>query len=251
MRSSHVSVATGADKRSVYVVTEHLGRMVPVGELSFSNGRYVFGYTCGALHLGARTHVVPLPGLPNLTQRYQSKTLFPVFLAALDLHRADDLRAALRARRLDLDAADFLSMLAVPTRLHTPQMLVTVPSLRGDHEGAFRCRFFTPGPARSAPPIGALTVGQLLRVNLVQADGGKRRRVEIVTANGEFIDWLPEFLVAELVPVWRSGLSLRVELLANESHATARDERLLIELSGRWPDGYTPMQLLVFSPIVI
>ena len=243
MQSSHLSVAAVADKRSVFVVTEHLGRTVPVGELSYTNGRYGFVYTCGALHLGARTQVVPLPDLPNLTQRYHSKTLFPVFESTL-------------ARRHEganpdwqLDGEQTLSELAIPTRLPTTQLLVTMPNLRGNYDGMFCCQFYVRETVDAT--TRDLAAGQLLQANLVQDELGRRARVQLTSAKGQPVDWVPEFLADELAPVWRSGLSLRIELLVDRGQSAPRDERYLIELSGRWPSGYTPMQLLVFSPIVI
>ncbi len=251
MQSSLVSAAAVADKRSVFIATEHLGRIIPVGELHCSASRYTFGYTCGALHLGARTQVVPLPGLPNLTQRYHSKTLFPVFepLAAFDGSPAA--RERWRSRGLDPETDDALSMLALPTRLPTPQLLFTIPSIRGDLEGLFKCRFFVRGPGRGAPVADTLVPGQMLRAELVTADDGRRQRVALTLPDGEFLDWAPEFLAVELVPIWRSGLSLRVELLANHRLTSSPDEQLLMEIGGRWPAGYTPMNLLVYTPIVI
>ncbi|HPF26075.1 MAG: hypothetical protein R3F58_14940 [Steroidobacteraceae bacterium] len=251
MQSSLVSAAAVADKRSVFIATEHLGRIVPVAELLYSMGRYTFSYTCGALHLGARTQVVPLPGLPNLTQRYHSKTLFPVFQPLVAFDGSPASRERWRIRGLDPEADGAYSMLALPTRLPTPQLLFTIPSIRGDLEGLFKCRFLVRGPGRGSPVADGLVPGQVLRAELVIADDGRRQRVALTLPDGVFIDWAPEFLAAELLPIWRSGLSLHVELLANHRATSNPDEQLLLEVGGRWPAGYTPMNLLVFAPIVI
>jgi hypothetical protein len=236
---------------SVYLALEQHGNAFPIARLDRRAGRYTFRYTSGALQLGSAARVLPLPTFPKLTQRYESRELFPAF-AALIPEPASARRAEFAiARGFDPGESDEMALLSVPTPLDAAGTVKTLPNLRGNENGRFDFRVFLRGPGADSPLAKTLRPGQPLWTNLLVADGGRSMNVMIVNERQELIDYLPPLVSQEISAVLGSGFRPTLEIVRINEPPHPAEQRLLVHIRGQWPARYEPMQRVAFAPILI
>jgi hypothetical protein len=238
--------------QSLVVVFEHKGAWIPVARLTRRAGRYIFQYTTGALQLGSSTRAIPFKAFPKLTQRYESRELFPLFAAAIpgELNSAAR-QAFLAARGLEANETDPMTILAVPTVLDSGGTLLTLPNLRGDENHRFDFKIMLRGPAADSLMAKHLHPGQPLWLSSLFGGDARKSNVFILDERREVVDTVPPLIAQEIAPMLGMGARPTVELIQLNESPSPPTERLLVRIRGQWPDRYEPMQRVAFAPILI
>jgi hypothetical protein len=156
---------------------------------------------------------------------------------------------------LDLpQTAEPAEILAVGGGYRATDNFEVFPKLERRPDGSFRCRFFLHGMRHVSPAalkrLERLQPGEQLYVTLELTNPATTLAVQIQTTDYHMIGWAPRYLVNDLVQAMAQapqGYAAKVVRL-NPLPAPSK-QRLLVELSGNWPD-YEPMASGDFEPLI-
>lgn len=227
----------------------------PIGRLDILSvpRHYRFRYTRGAEKAQKEAHFHPLYDFPEWGRAYESSELFPLFQNRVISPGRTDFHDYLRM--LDLpDTAQPAEILEAGGGGRATDNFEVFPRLERNPDGSFRCRFFVHGSRHSNSAaiqrIDSLMPGENLYITIELTNPVSRLAVQIETEDYHVIGWAPRYLVNDLVKAIahaRGGYQAHV-VRVNPQPAPSR-QRLLIELSGSWPD-YEPMSSEEFVPLV-
>jgi hypothetical protein len=227
----------------------------PVGRLDVRSTprSYRFRYTQGAELAREQAGFEPLFDFPEWKRSYESSELFPLFQ-----------NRVISAERKDF--TDYLRMLDLPRTAEPAEILEVgggyratdnfevFPKLERRPDGSFRCRFFLHGmrhvTAAAMARLDALQPDEQLYVTLELTNPATTLAVQLQTSDYHMIGWAPRYLVDDLMRAMAhapKGYAAKVVRL-NPSPAPSK-QRLLVELSGSWPD-YEPMATGHFEPLI-
>jgi hypothetical protein len=244
---------------SLFLAWQDSGRSrawFPIGRLDAdpSQSRFFFGYTHGAERAAQVAGLRPLESFPDFRKTYESGELFPLFKnRVMDSERVD---FGDYLRQLDLapESADPISILAVTGGTRQTDNLEVFPKIAQQSDGRFRCRFFLHGSRYVNPDaqraLQSLSAGDALRVALELNNPATGLALQIETTDYHMIGWAPRYLIGDLKnaidnsPEAVSGKVVRV----NPAPAPF-NQRVLVELTGRLPEGHAPMSTSDFCLI--
>ena len=227
----------------------------PVGRLDsdFSNSKYRFRYTCGAMRAKREAEFQPLLDFPLMDHDYRSKKLFPIFQNRLVASSRPDYSEYLSNLALG-NNADPIEILSVNGGHRVTDTYEVFPKLIKNADGSFRCRFFLHGwrhVGESAKHrLNSLNQGDELFVALELTNPETQMAVQIQTTDYQMIGWAPRYLVDDLTeamaeaPGEYAASVVRVNPLPAPSQ-----QRVLVELSSRW-DKHEPMSGTDYQPLV-
>ena len=227
----------------------------PIGRLDADVARsfYRFRYTGGAKDAREKVGFPPLWDFPNLGEDYRSSDLFPLFrnrvIAPGRPDRADYLS------NLDLpEDADPIEILSVNGGSRMTDHHEVFPKLEKGEDGSFRCRFFlhgwrhTNGEARQR--LERLKADEELYVTLELTNPVTDLAVQIQTEDYHMVGWTPRYLVRDLVEAMAHAPGrYRARVVKVNPVPPPSRQRVLIELSGCWPQDYEPMSSPEFRPL--
>lgn len=227
----------------------------PIGRLNADRARshYVFQYTKGALHAGRQVGFKALTAFPNLHEKYEASELFPLFKnRVLDPNRRD---FADYLRSLDLDPAnrDPIEILAISGGERQTDSLEVFPKIEARSNNTFSCRFFLHGLRHVSEIAQArslrLKALEPLQVSLELNNPATGPAIQLTTRDYEFLGWAPRYLVPDIL----KGISASREIVAHVVRVNdigiPLNRRVLIELSGRLPEGFELMSGSEFQVI--
>ena len=226
------------------------GKWFPIGRLDVRTGKptYRFRYTKGAERARASVGFHALLDFPKLHRTYEASELFPLFGNRIMSPRRSDYSQYMRM--LDLpETANPMDALYASGGYRMTDNYQVFPRIERSRDGFFSCRFFVERllfpESCEARWIDSLDEGEDLRVAVHPASSV----VHIKTEDCHTIGTPPRFLVEDIV---RAADACRGEYNAkvvkvNLPPAPSR-RRLLVELSGRWPD-YEPMSDTDYQPL--
>jgi hypothetical protein len=224
----------------------------PVGQLDISDNAYRFRYIKGAERARYRAGFEPLVDFPDWNRSYESSVLFPLFMNRIIQAGRADFPEYLEM--LDLpQGADAADILKVGGGQRATDNFEVFPKLEPRPDGSFDSRFFLHGwrhvNADAQNRIARLQPGENLYVTIELTNPVMRLAVQIQTEDYYMIGWAPRYLVEDLVQaIAHSPGEYRARVVrVNPAPAPSR-QRLLIELTGRWP-GYEPMVTGDFEPL--
>jgi len=218
----------------------------PVGRLDVgADGKtYRFRYIRGADLATKRAGFAPLIDFPELGRSYESCVLFPLFMnRIMQPHRLDFPEYL---RMLDLpQGAKAADILKINGGYRATDNFEVFPKIEPRQDGSFETRFFLQGwqhiNADAKSRIAQLKPGENLNLAIELTNAIVLVTVQIQTKDYYMIGWAPRYLVTDLVHAIASSPSeYKAKVIrVNPAPAPAK-QRLLIELTGRWPD-YQPM----------
>lgn len=232
----------------------------PIGRLDVLKGdvlnslrSYRFRYTQGAETARVKAGFEPLLDFPIWREVCNSPDLFPLFQN----------RVISSERR---DFLDYLSMLDLPGTAEPAEILEVgggsratdnfevFPKLERRPDGSFRCRFFIHG-ARYVTPAAmartdALVPEESLYVTIELTNPRTGLAVQLQSQDYHVLGWAPRYLVNDLVQAMaHAPRDYRAKVVRVNPSPAPSKQRLLVELSGNWPD-YEPMSKGDFEPLV-
>lgn len=220
----------------------------PVGQLSVDvvGGDYLFGYTRGALEARERSGFAPLYDFPDFDHLYRSEELFPLFKNRVMTPKRESFQAYLRQLDIAESNPDPLEILAVDGGYRVTDSFQVFPKIEKREGGAFRCRFFLHGwrhtndAARAR--IDTLKEGENLYVTIEMTNPATGCAVQIQSEDYLMLGWAPRYLVGDLVrAIAHSPGDYRARVVKINPVPAPSKQRVLIELSGHWPQDHEPM----------
>jgi hypothetical protein len=226
----------------------------PVGRLDVEKPKplYRFCYVQGAERAHRESGFEPLFDFPEFYRRYEASDLFPLFQNRVIAPGRRDFREYLRL--LDLpDRADPIEILSVDGGYRATDSFEVFPKIERRGDGAFRCRFFLHGWRHVGNPaqdrLESLKAGEKLYVALELTNPVTRLAVQILTEDYHMIGWAPRYLVNDLVSaIAKAPGDYKAQVVRVNPVPAPSKQRLLVELSGHWPD-YEPMTTADFQPL--
>jgi len=167
-----------------------------------------------------------------------------------------DFREYLKFLDLEPENADPMEILAVSGGERQTDSLEVFPKVERAKDGGFRCRFFLHGwrhvSSAAQARLEGLSPGQSLQVAVELNNTVTTLALLLLMPDDyQMIGWARHYLVSDLMrAIAESPTDVSANVVkVNPAPAPAK-QRVLIELTGQWPDNYEPMatpeiQLLV------
>jgi hypothetical protein len=221
-------------------------RWFPVGRLDAdtTDGKFLFGYTNGALEAQKQVGFQPLPSFPDFQSDYESGELFPLFKnRVLDQNRKN---FAEYLQTLGLEHNDPIEILAVTGGERRTDNLEVFPRIIKDEEGNIVCRFFLHGlrhmseTARSRAMT--LKAGDQLGVSIELTNPATKVAIQLTTKpDYHFLGWTPHYLIPDLLSTTSALNQLSAKVVQVNADDVPLNRRVLIEFSGKLPVDMVPM----------
>ncbi|HEY5991969.1 MAG TPA: hypothetical protein VIU10_05265 [Candidatus Udaeobacter sp.] len=230
----------------------------PIGRLDIETAQrplYTFQYTNGALIAKQQAGFQPLDAFPRFERAYQSPELFPLFQNRVPNPKRTDYPEFVKRLGLTVGNADPFEILAISGGGRQTDNLEVFPKIQKRRDGSFVVRFFLHGwrhvNVDSRDRLATLKEGDALRVALELNNPVTKAAVQLQT-DGDYhmIGWAPRYLITDMLRAMAEG--------AGDVHARAAklnpppapyNQRVLVELEGRFPADIEPMSTPEFEGI--
>ena len=220
----------------------------PVGRLdvNLSLPRYAFGYTRGAMEAERESGFAPLYDFPSFDRRYTSDRLFPLFENRVMTNQREGFQDYLALLAIEEHDPDPLEILAIDGGYRATDNFQVFPKIEKQQDGAFRCRFFLHGwrhtNDKAQERLADLQVGENLYITIELTNPATTFAVQIQTEDYSMIGWAPRYLVNDLVKAMAHAPGkYRAHVVKVNPVPAPSKQRVLIELSGHWPQDHEPM----------
>lgn len=228
----------------------------PVGRLDadYEHSDYQFEYTQGAVEAANKDGFHPISAFPDLDRRYEASELFPLFQnRVLDPHRRG-FAEYLRSLDLDESSCDPIEILAVTGGERSTDNFEVFPKLEQQPGGRFVTRFFLHGLRHLAELLReralVLEPTEELRISIELNNPATGIAIQLSTMDYQFVGWSPRYLVSDLLKAAsQSFRDLGARVVRNNDLGTPLNRRILVELTGVFPDGFEPMSGKPFTAI--
>ena len=134
--------------------------------------------------------------------------------------------------------------------------LEVFPKITTDADGTFRCRFFLHGWRHVNPiaqeRLSRLLSGESLQVAMEINNPATGAAIQLQTANDyHMLGWAPRYLVHDLLGAMSQSVAdMRASVVQVNPPPAPHNQRVLVELEGRYPKGVEPMSAAEFQPVV-
>lgn len=228
---------------SIHPIGRLVRRVSPGGE------RYSFAYLKLAETLDG---FVPLPGLPDLSRRYDSEWLFPTFANRMMPRSRPDYD--LLASRVDLGGdADPFEVLARTGGRRATDRIEVFAAPEQTEPGVGTVLFFARGLRHvegALEAVAELAEGDALELTDDLSNRHNQLAVVLRVPDGLQLGWVPDYLVDHVHDLRELNGSDPVVVVEHVNDATAAPHmRLLCRLSAPWPIGYQPFSGPAFQPL--
>lgn len=236
----------------------HSRAWFPVGRLDAEpqTQRYSFRYTQGARNAEHKVGFRPLPAFPQFEKVYESTELFPLFKNRVLSDKRSDFKSYIQWLNLDTQdhTPDPIEILAVSGGERQTDSMEVFPRIKTDAQGNFQVRFFLHGlrhlGSKAIERARKLTVGEPLRIFVELNNPATRIAVPLMTEDYEMIGWSPRYLVEDLVRCVPFAPELSARVGRVNSDDAPFNQRVMIDYTGRMPEGHEPMSTPDFQPLV-
>jgi len=208
-----------------------------IGILEYEKEQYSFRYTQGCR---ATKNFVCFSGMENLTKKYKSSELFPVFQNRLLSSKRPEFPKFISWLGLDVDTANNMDVLSRSGGVRGTDNLQLFPKVELGMNGEFEHVFFAHGvrylPVSTQKRIDFLKSNDALFACLDIQNDFDNNAVLLRTENPpELLGFVPRYLSLELFPILeekRSSMNFSVELISNEA---PENYKLLCRVKGQLP----------------
>jgi len=229
----------------------------PIGRLDVEPEQplYTFRYTRGALSAKEEAGFQPLDAFPRFEQAYESSELFPLFQNRVPNPKRSDYAEFVKRLGLTVEQADPFEILAISGGGRQTDNLEVFPKIQKRRDGTFVVRFFLHGwrhvSTDSQDRLSSLKEGDTLQVALEINNPVTGTAVQLQTADDyHMIGWAPRYLIRDMLRA--------LEECPGDVHARVAklnpppgpyNQRVLVELEGRFPTEIEPMSAPEFQGI--
>lgn len=227
----------------------------PVGLLEVNPGRsgYEFAYTRGAQQAKDSVGFQPFPSFPELSRRYISQELFPLFTNRLLGRSREEFSRYIKWLGLSTDNPDPMEILAVTGGERQTDSIEIFPKINALPDGSFQCRFFLHGLRHAAKHAQdraqALRKGEPLRIAIEVNNPATGFAVQLQSDDYVMLGWLPRYLVEDIKRAAVDTADVTATVVRVNLPPAPRSKQFLIELSGRLPKDFSPMNSDEFQPL--
>lgn len=206
-----------------------------IGILEYEKKQYSFRYTQGSK---ATNNFIPFSGMDNLTKKYRSSELFPVFQNRLLSSKRPEFPKFISWLGLNSETANSMNMLTRSGGVRGTDNLQLFPKIELDSDGGFEHVFFVHGGrylSESAQNrIDSLTSRDILYACLDIQNEFDSNAVLLRTQNPpELVGYIPRYLSLELFSILKeeqNDMTFSVELISNEA---PESYKLLCRVKGK------------------
>lgn len=222
-------------------------RWIPVGKLSYADGKYFFQYTNGAKSAVESKHFMPFGKMVDLDTRYESKELFPIFKNRLLQKSRPEYKDYLNWLDLSVDNMSPLDELARSGGIRATDNLQIFP-IPESRDNLYKVTFFSHGIRHLAPSyierVKHLNQGnRLYLMRDIQNDQDSFALALRTDDPPEIVGYCPSFFVKDFDALIRSNGANNVNISVMRVNLESPVQfRLLCELSTDWPNKFTPFQ---------
>lgn len=245
--------------KTLYLAWQDKGKTrqwFPIGRLDadLKKPLFKFGYLKGAERAHEEVGFQPLSNFPDFHRRYQSKELFPLFKNRVMNRGRSDFENYLQQLDLDPNLADPLTILEVSGGTRRTDNLEVFPKISKNENGEFRTRFFLKGwryvNKYSQRKVQDLKPGEKLQVSIEVNNPATVFAVQLQLKDYCMIGWTPRYLVNDILEcITNNPLDIHAEVVKVNPAPAPTQERVLVEMRGKWPENYEPMSSPDFNEI--
>lgn len=231
----------------------------PIGRLDAipEQKLFRFSYTQGAEKARDEADFSPLDAFPRLNGSYESSELFPLFQNRLLNPKRDDYAELLRRLAIDAHEVDPLDVLAVSEGRRQTDHLEVFPKILTRRDGGFVCRFFVHGwrhvSEAARERLLRMRSGESLRIALELNNPATGNAIQLQSADDyQVLGWAPRYLVADLGRAFsHEPTAIEASVIRLNLEPAPYNQRLLVQLTGRFPEKFAPMSGNEYEPIAI
>jgi hypothetical protein len=246
--------------KTLYLAWQDRGKTrqwFPIGRLDANLNKplFTFGYLKGAERANKEVGFQPLSNFPDFHSKYESDELFPLFKNRVMDRGRSDFESYLQQLDLDPDLADPITILEVSGGTRRTDNLEVFPKISKNKKGEFCTRFFLKGwryvNDYSKNRIHQLRRGEKLQVSIEVNNPATGLAVQLQTEQDYcMIGWTPRYLVNDILEcITKNPLDIHAEIVKINPAPAPSQERALIEMRGKWPKEYEPMNSPDFKEI--
>jgi len=217
---------------------------------------YRFSYTKGVETAKEKAGFQPLDAFPKLNQVYESGDLFPLFQNRLISSKREDYAEYLSRLDLSPGTADPFQILTISGGGRQTDNLEVFPKICKGQDGRFSCRFFLHGwrhvNTYSQERINSLQPDELLQIAMELNNPATGMAIQLqTTTDYAMLGWAPRYLVQDvLVVVVRDPSGVQARVVRYNPPPAPHNQRVLIELQGRFQKEYEPMSRQEFLSLI-
>ena len=221
----------------------------PVGRLLYRKAEpaeYEFAYVEGAMEAKQKAGFRMIPGFPSLNRLYKAPAIFPTFRSRVMNLRRPDRPEYLSQLGIDISNWDEVSELSVSGgRIHSDSF-ETFAAIEPDETGYFTIRFILHGLRHtnddSIRRSESLNVDETLELAFELNNPAFKHAISVKTQDQYVLGWLPHYLVSGMHQD-NAWMVTEVETkVAQVNLDSPLSHRLLVDFSGRLPQGFSPMR---------
>ena len=215
---------------------------------------YEFSYVAGARQAEELSPFWKVPGFPELDRLYTAPEVFPPFRnRVMNLSRPDR-PEYLSHLGIDLDDWDEVTELSVSGGRGPSDRFEMFPEIVPDEDGRFDARFVLHGLRHTNPDSirrsESIEAGQRLELSFEMSNPPATHAISLKTRDQYILGWLPRYLVSWLHHDNAWMVTEAEATVAQMNPDAPLSHRLLVDFSGRLPDGFTQMKdLPEYQPI--
>lgn len=216
---------------------------------------YRFRYTHGASTAKKESGFAPLYDFPSFNKVYESGHLLPLFENRVMTRTRRTFGEYLDLLAIDDPDPDPLEILAIDGGYRVTDNFEVFPKITKGADGGFQSRFFLHGSRHvseaAQQQLATMSSGDSLYVTIELTNPKTQLAVQLQTTDYHMIGWAPRYLVHDLVEAMAHAPNhYDAQVVRVNPASLLYKQRVLIELSGYWPEEYEPMsseryQLLV------
>lgn len=228
----------------------------PIGRLDadVKEPVYRFHYVKGVHKARRNAGMRPLESFPDFKKVYESEQLFPLFKNRILASDREDFSEYMDLLDMNPNQASPLEILALTGGYRQTDNLEVFPKINLSSDGKFQYRFFLHGwrhvNEASRNRIHTLEKGDELRVALELNNPATGLAIQLMTLDYHMIGWSPRYLVIDFVKAINPDYkNIQAKVVKVNPLSAPANQRVLIEMTGNWPENSTPMSSEEYEPV--
>lgn len=226
----------------------------PIGRLTFEDKQYHFVYLKGAIEAQKKGGFEPLLSFPELSRKYTSTELFPVFSNRLMSRSRPEYPKFIHWLNMPQDEDDPIALLARSGGRRETDTLTVFPGPEPNEEGKYHIHFFSHGlrylPECAIERINRFQPGDKLLLAHEFQNPYDPQALTLNTEDHHIVGYCPRYLgktIFQLLSKEPNHVNVFVERV--NPRPTPLQFRLLCSMTADWVEGFCPFTENEYQPI--